>query len=376
MSTSFHAKYYAHELTRRCSAHQLDKLNKSILNASVDLNPHQLDAAMFAFRSPLSRGAILADEVGLGKTIEAGLIISQLWAERKRRILVIVPASLRKQWERELLDKFYIGSAILETRNHNRLVREGNPRPFEQTDQVLICSYNFARAKADDLTRIAWDLVVIDEAHRLRNVYKQGNKIARAIRDAIGSAPKVLLTATPLQNNLLELHGLVSFLDPHVFGSVESFREQFIRIGSWDDQKYHILPAKTRIEMVLGAIPRKEVNYDNLRARLQPFCQRTLRRQVTEYIRYTNRISLTQDFTPTNEEVRLYESVSAYLQRGATFALPSSQRALLTLVMRKILASSSFAITATLARLIERLEAMGGAAAGAESRPRWLMISS
>ena len=100
MTTPYHAKYYAAELTKRCSSHQLGKLNQSIFNATVDLNPHQIDAALFAFRSPLSRGAVLADEVGLGKTIEAGLIISQLWAERRRQILCIVPAALREQWSR------------------------------------------------------------------------------------------------------------------------------------------------------------------------------------------------------------------------------------------------------------------------------------
>src|SRR5947208_6960870 len=113
MSTVFHTKYYAHELTRRFSSEKFEKLSQSLANAAVDLNPHQIEAALFAFRSPLSRGAMLADEVGLGKTIEAGLIVSQLWAERKRRILCIVPASLRKQWNRELAEKFHIDSVIL-----------------------------------------------------------------------------------------------------------------------------------------------------------------------------------------------------------------------------------------------------------------------
>src|SRR5207245_852125 len=116
MSTIFHSNYYAHELTRRFSSEKFEKLSQSLFNATVDLNPHQVEAALFAFRSPLSRGAVLADEVGLGKTIEAGLIVSQLWAERKRRILCVVPASLRKQWNRELAEKFYIDSAILETK--------------------------------------------------------------------------------------------------------------------------------------------------------------------------------------------------------------------------------------------------------------------
>jgi len=117
MSTIFHSNYYAHELTRRFSSEKFEKLSQSLFNAIVDLNPHQIEAALFAFRSPLSRGAILADEVGLGKTIEAGLIISQLWAERKRHILIILPAALREQWGRELLEKFFIASIILESKN-------------------------------------------------------------------------------------------------------------------------------------------------------------------------------------------------------------------------------------------------------------------
>src|SRR5437588_6952370 len=121
MYTDFHAKYYAHALSRRRPSDDPDKLSASLLNATVDLNPHQVDAALFAFRSPLSRGALLADEVGLGKTIEAGLIMSQLWAEHRRRILCILPAALRKQWSRELAEKFFIGSLILEAKSYRTL---------------------------------------------------------------------------------------------------------------------------------------------------------------------------------------------------------------------------------------------------------------
>ena len=132
--TPYHAKYLAYELTKRVGADQADKLAQSLSNAMVDLNPHQVDAALFAFRSPLSRGAILADEVGLGKTIEAGIIISQLWAEKKRRILVIVPASLRKQWSRELIEKFFIPSFIMEAKSFREMSRK-MPSPFLQPNQ-------------------------------------------------------------------------------------------------------------------------------------------------------------------------------------------------------------------------------------------------
>src|SRR5277367_5405439 len=229
--TPFHSRYYAHELTKRCPSDSVEKLASVLADAQVDLNPHQVEAALFAFRSPFSKGAILADEVGLGKTIEAGLLLAQNWAERKRRLLVVVPANLRKQWGQELADKFYLPSTILETKTFNEAIRSGKLNPFQQ-DSVIICSYQFARSKEPYVRQSGWELVVIDEAHRLRNVYKPTNKIAQAIKQAVAPFQKVLLTATPLQNSLLELYGLVSILDEHIFGDLKSFKAQFSRLNS------------------------------------------------------------------------------------------------------------------------------------------------
>lgn len=335
MSTAYHSQYFAYELTKQSASNTVGRLSQSLINATVDLNPHQVEAALFAFQAPLERGAILADEVGLGKTIEAGLIISQLWAERKRKILIIVPPPLRKQWNRELIEKFYIPSIIMESKNYNELVREGQAFPFEQRDNVVITSLQFARNKSADLKRTQWDLIIIDEAHRLRNVYKKSNKIARILREATEGFPKILLTATPLQNSLMELYGLVSFIDPRLFGDETTFRKQFGH-GTKEMTKYDFL---------------------DLKDRLRPVCHRTLRRQVTEYVPYTKRIPLVQEFTSSALEWELYEKVSNYLQREDIFALPKSQRNLMTLVVRKILASSSFAISDTLLSLIKRLDA-------------------
>src|SRR5262245_4101210 len=315
MSTPYHSTYYAYDLTKRNSSDDLAKLGASLFNATVDLNPHQLDAALFAFNSPLSSGAILADEVGLGKTIEAGLIISQMWAERRRKILVITPTTLRKQWAQELVDKFYLGSRVLDTAEYNKLVRDGMHDPFTETGAVILCSYNFAASRASEIRATPWDLVVIDEAHRLRNVYKPNSKIANAIRHATIGRRKLLLTATPLQNNLQELFGLVSFLDEHVFGDVKAFRARY--------QSREVA----------------ERELSDLRERLRPLCQRTLRRQVTEYIRFTNRIPFTQDFTPTKAEQELYDLVSDYLQRDTLHALPDRLRPLMTMILRKLMAS-------------------------------------
>jgi len=175
------------------------------------------------FNHRLSKGAILADEVGLGKTIEAGLVISQKWAERKRSLLIIVPSSLRKQWSQELQEKFFLPSIILESKNFNKAIIGGIKNPFEQKKKIVICSYHFAKSKASFIQRINWVMVVIDEAHRLRNVYRTDNKIGKIIRESLTDVPKILMTATPLQNTLLELFGLVSFIDEQTFGDLKSF---------------------------------------------------------------------------------------------------------------------------------------------------------
>jgi ERCC4-related helicase len=329
--TDYHAKYFAHELTKRCSADSVDKLAGAVAGAQVDLNPHQVDAALFAFNSPLSKGALLADEVGLGKTIEAGLVLSQRWAERKRRILVIVPANLRKQWYQELNEKFFLPCQILETKSYNAAVKVGNFRPLETKDTIVICSYQFARNKAADVANTPWDLVVMDEAHRLRNVYKPTNVIANTLKLALAGKHKLLLTATPLQNSLLELFGLVSFIDEHTFGDLKSFRDQFANLS-------------------------QEQVFQTLKARLKPICHRTLRRQVLN-IPFTKRLPMVEEFTPEEGEDRLYQLVSDYLRRDNLQALPASQRSLMTLVLRKLLASSTFAIAGALESISNRLKA-------------------
>lgn len=330
--TDYQAKYFAFELTKRFASDSVEKLAGTVAGAQVDLNPHQVDAALFAFQSPLSHGALLADEVGLGKTIEAGLVISQKWAERKRRILVITPSNLRKQWHQELNEKFFLPCTILESKSYNTAVKQGDFRPFDTRDSVVICSYQFAKGKADEVHATPWDLVVIDEAHRLRNVYKPSNVIANTLKRALAQKPKLLLTATPLQNSLLELYGLVSFIDEYTFGDLKSFREQF------------------------GNLNQKQV-FLTLKERLKPVCHRTLRRQVTAYVPYTRRHPLVEEFTPEESEDRLYALVSDYLRRENLQALPASQRSLMTLVLRKLLASSTFAIAGALTTISERLKA-------------------
>ncbi len=264
------ATYHAHRLVS--SANAEEAFTRSLTSARVEMNPHQVNAALFALRSPLSKGVLLADEVGLGKTIEAGLVISQRWAEHKRRILLVVPASLRKQWSQELHEKFSLPSQILEAKTYKDMTKAGRRRPFETPGSIIICSYEFAARRADEVRAAKWDLVVFDEAHRLRNVHKKGAaKNAKALKEALGDRFKILLTATPLQNNLTELYGLVSIIDETHFGGEHAFKAQYTGAAS--------NPASQQL----------------LRERLEPICNRTLRRQVQEagHINFRKRHAVT-----------------------------------------------------------------------------------
>ena len=330
MSTSYHAKYFAHELTRQVQPGGVDRLSMALFDACVDLNPHQIEAAMFALRSPLSKGVLLADEVGLGKTIEAGLVLCQHWAERKRKLLIICPASLRKQWALELQEKFNTPTTILDSKTYKEAVKEGNGTPFV-TDKVVITSFHFASRYRGDIRAVPFDLVVIDEAHKLRNAYRPSNKMGQNIKWAIEDRKKCLLTATPLQNSLIELYGLSTILDDQIFGDVNSFRTQYTSAGA---------------------------DLNALRNRLRTFCKRTLRQEVTEYIQYTERIPVTVNFRPTDDEQKLYEAVSDFLNREETYSIPHRQRHLTALILRKLLASSSHAIANTLETMKSRLEEM------------------
>ena len=194
MISVYHAKYYAHELTRRHAADGVDRLSQSLFDASVDLNPHQIEAALFALRNPLQEGVLLADEVGLGKTIEAALVVCQYWAERRRRLLVICPASLRKQWAQELQEKFAVPTSVVDAVS----LRKKSAGDILATLQglvgktVIIMSYQFATKLEAELRAVPWDVVVIDEAHKLRNAHRASNRTGQALKRALAGRKKLL----------------------------------------------------------------------------------------------------------------------------------------------------------------------------------------
>lgn len=293
--------------------------------ADIDINPHQVEAFTFALSSLELGGAILADEVGLGKTIEAGLVIKYLLCSGKNKILLIMPSNLRKQWQVELEEKFDIDSLIVDSSNWEDYLAK-----VKSKQAVIIVSYHFASKRKAEFGEIAWDFCVFDEAHRLRNVYKNGSKMANSLYELTKGIPKILLTATPMQNTLLDIYGLVQFIDDRVFYSKQIFSERYLR-GE---------------------------DYNDLKACLEPVVQRTLRKEVAEYIQFSERKEMTIDFELSPMEIELYVMINNYLKKEILYALPNSHRTLITSVIRKLLASSSMAVAETFKVLKGRLETL------------------
>jgi len=296
--------------------------------SDIDINPHQIEAFCVAVASLKSGGVILADEVGLGKTIEAGLVIKYVLHAGAKRILLIMPSNLRKQWQIELEEKFDINTIVVDSFNideYYEQVGKDNNKPV-----VVICSYTYASKKAELFSRTDWDFVVFDEAHKLRNVHKSGVKTAKNIYGITKDIPKIMLTATPLQNNLLDLYGLVYFIDEKIFFDKKLYAKRFIKTKEFLELKTHI----------------------------KPVLQRTLRKDVTDYISFKQRVCITVDFKLSPKEAALYVKVNDYLKKDIIYAIPSSNRSLITVVIRKLLASSSHAVTATFEVLKDRLIAL------------------
>lgn len=329
------AKYHYVALNVNNASNNVSRIGKTLYNSQITLTPHQIQAALFGFKSPLRKGVILADEVGLGKTIEAGIIIAQTWFEKKGSTLIIAPASLMKQWQQELQDKFSLPSIILTRKVYNQYERAGFPNPIKGIKEpIIICSYQMCSSFKDEIRNSRFDLVIIDEAHKLRNVYNESNITSNNIKYAIEHFKKVLLTATPIQNNLLDLYGLSTILDESIFGDKEIFKYNYIK--------------------------NFDLNQEDLEERLKPFLHRTLRKQVQQYIKFTNRIPKTFEFEMTDTEKQVYEMILGLLdmENEISYLLPKSHKHLIVLILCKLLGSSMYSISCTLAKMRDRLIAL------------------
>lgn len=299
-----------------------------LLDANIELNPHQINAFCAAVQALKTGGIVLADEVGLGKTIEAGLVLKYVLESGATKVLIALPASLRKQWELELEEKFGLESVILDRLTVEKESREWRSRLTDRKAvRIILTSYDYSSKLMKRFPEVKWDFIIIDEAHNLRNVF-HGTKRAKNLYDLSKGIPKILLTATPLQNSLTDLHGLISFIDPRIFGSEKVFNKRYI----------------------------EGEDYSDLKRELSPVLYRTLRRDVAKYMNFKKRTCKTVDFTLSQDEIELYQRVNDFLKREPLYSIPTSNRSLIILVIRKLLASSSFALIETFDVLKKRLE--------------------
>src|SRR5437899_1747237 len=337
---AFNQRILAEDLVRVRRPDDRERYAASQRQARIDPNPHQIDAVIFALRRLREGGCILADEVGLGKTIEAGLVIAQSRAEGAQRVLLIVPKSLIGQWQNELLNLF--GIQAQETQAN--FTAPG----------VYLVSREFAGSErgAEQLGAAAtFDLVVIDEAHEIfaglhkrydrDGIYDETSEdalMAHRVRGFLRSAPVLLLTATPMQNSLAELWGLVQYVEPTgtLLGDINTFREVFCA----DDDR--------------TLVPGQE---HELQRRLGMVLQRTLRRQAQEFLDrpFTQRRCRLYEYAMSDDERSLYDDVTEYLLQPTLHAFPGSQQRLLLNGFHRRMASSIPALAASLENVVARL---------------------
>ncbi len=336
-------RYACEELVRLRRADEQRRYLASQRSARVDPNPHQIDAVIFALQRIPKGGCILADEVGLGKTIEAGLTISQLLAEGASRILLLTPKPLLGQWRDELLALFGINAT------------EGaeDAAGFEGAG-VFIAGREYAGSEAGAAAiggSGRFDLCVIDEAHEIfAGIYrrydrhgglKDGSRYARTaarVKQVLVGTPMLLLTATPIQNNLTEMWGLVQYVEPTgtLLGDLGTFRSVFC---DGDDRR--IRPGQD----------------DELKRRLATVCQRTLRRQAQAFMAkaFTQRTARLFEYSMSSDEAQLYEDVTAYLLDPKTLAFRGTHRRLLLIGFHRRMGSSVVALAASLQAVADRL---------------------
>ncbi|MCX4246028.1 SNF2-related protein [Paraliomyxa miuraensis] len=338
-------RYLAESLVRLRRADEHPRYVASQRAGRIDPNPHQIDAVIFALQRIPQGGCILADEVGLGKTIEAGLVIAQRRVEGARRILLITPKPLMGQWGDELLSLFGIET-----------IEVGADTDLREPGVYLVGREQAGSERGAERLRLAapFDLAVIDEAHEIfAGIYKRYDRfgrwrargrqarVAARVKLALAGTPVLLLTATPIQNSLTELWGLVQYVEPTgtLLGDLPTFRSLFC---AGDDRRL------------------RDGSDDELRRRVAKVCQRTLRRQAQAFMKrpFVDRQARLFEYSMGSQERTLYDDVTRYLLEPDLCAFRGGQRRLLLLGFHRRMASSLEALAASLESVAQRLEGM------------------
>ena len=302
--------------TRRLARFTDDKnLLPAFASSSAEVFPYQIAAARFALRVPYLKGCILCDEGSLGKTYEALLIAAQKWYEGREKILVVLPQNLIPQWVSKLEKDFTLPYFLWDKSDE-----------LPNADGLAIVTYDFAIKNTDAIEEISWDLVIFDEADFL---FKPQNKSVIALKNATKNSFKLLLTPTPITLSIMDIYGLIHFIDESVLPDETSFYKRYFR---------------------------KPENYGELTNWVSGFCFRTLKRQVTQYVNFSKRVPITVDYSLLEKEKDLYKLVDNYILLPYKTAYPQMDKYDLTLMFYHTLSSSTQAFYNMLNAPVERAE--------------------
>ena len=309
-----------------CTARQLEQQSETFTSvfasSNIKIYPFQIAAAHFAIRSPYQRGVVLCDESGMGKSHEAMLVIAQRWYVGKTRTLIVIPNSdLLDQWVALIEDHYTIPYVIVGANT------DGN-NPFQQ-DGIILATYDFVAEHELLAGEVSWDLTVFEEATVLSSVYKEDNKQAKALKRVSANSFSLLLTGTPIEKNIMDLYGLMYFIDECILPSEQEFLKRYLR---------------------------RPENYPELSQQVSQYCFRTLRTQAKQYAKLPDRIPLTYEYTPSQSEQLLYQKLFAYCNQERKQAFPEMNAYDLSLRLLGLLSSSTAAIIATLRGIINRLQ--------------------
>ncbi len=327
--TPFHAYYTARILD---SLSGEDGFVPAFASSDIKIYPFQIAAASFALRSPYQKGVVLCDESGMGKSHEAMLIIIQKWLEGQSRILLLIPnADLLRQWT-EMIDRCYTIPYIALTNREdwNANISDDNPNTFLQ-DAIIISTYDFVADNESAVKDIHWDLTVFEEANALSSVYREENKQAKILKRIADGSFKLLLTGTPIEKNIMDLYGLIWFIDDTILPDEKEFLSRYLR---------------------------KPENYPELAEKVSKYCFRTLRSQAKDYAKVPERILITNEYTASPKERELYDILYAYINKPNKIAFPEMDKYDLALRLLSLQSSSTAAILQTIKGVIKRLETM------------------
>lgn len=281
-------------------------------------------------RSPYQKGVILCDEAGMGKTHEAMLVVVQKWLEGINRIFITVPnADLLMQWI-DTLDRCYTVPYVVLTGREDweQNISDENPNAFEQNG-VILTTFDFLADQQAAAKEIKWDLTVFEEANALSSVSNQDSSQAKILKDIAEGSFKILLTGTPIEKNIMDLYGLMYFIDETVLPDAETYMKRYLR---------------------------RPENYPELAERVSKYCFRTLRLQAKQYAKIPERILVTLEYTPSAKEQKLYDLLYAYVNKDNKIAFPEMNSYDLALRLLGLQSSSTAAVLQTIKGVIKRLE--------------------